>query len=74
MTTAASAAVSEEDAESEEDDKTDYSSSNESVDSDLGFESGFNEIRDAQKYEDDTRVRHKDYKYCISRDENYIPT
>ena len=30
-------------------------------------------MRENQKYEDDSKVKHKDYKYCISRDDNNIP-
>ena len=65
---------SSDNSDSEEDVKDEYSSSDGSVDSDLGFESGFAEEREKQKYEDDSRVRHKDYKYCISRDDSYVPS
>ena len=60
--------------DSEEEAKTDYSSSSDSDASELGFDDAIEEAREGQKFEDDSKVSWKDYKYCISRDDNEIPT
>ena len=60
--------------DSDEEAKTDYSSSNDSDASELGFDDVLAEAREGQTYEDDSKVHWKDYKYCISRDDNEIPS
>jgi len=47
----------------------DYSSSDGSIDSDLGYDGIRDTVGDTQKYEDDTKkIAFYDYKYCVSRD------
>ena len=58
-----------------EEKSSDYSSSdNESVDSELGFDSLVGEALKHQKFEDDSTIKFWDYKYCVSRDDNYVPS
>jgi hypothetical protein len=68
---------SDSDANSNDDTKdekaSDYSSSDESVDSDLGFDA-LGDLMANQKFEDDTKLVYDDYKYCVSRDEKYVAT
>ena len=63
---------SEKESDEEDDDDSkgsDYSSSEESEDSDLGFDNPDQEFN-AQKFEDDSKIRFYDYKYCIDKDED----
>lgn len=39
------------------------------MDSDLGYD-GIDEALHNQKYEDDSKIRFYDYKYCVSKDDN----
>lgn len=48
---------------------SDYSSSDGSVDSDLGFDNE-NEALHNQRFEDDSKIRFYDYKYCVSKDDS----
>ena len=60
--------VESESSESQEKD-SDYSSSDNSQDSDLGFDA-VNEALHNQKYEDDSKIKFYDYKYCVSKDDS----
>ena len=51
--------------------ESDEYSDEESVDSDEGFD-GLEFTVDEQKFEDDTKLSHYDYKYCVSRDDTYV--